>query len=60
MVLPLVLNGTRPKRWRVDPGQPHRERLHPGRLDFLWQVAQQIAIGVNNALEHEAVGERAG
>ena len=28
-------------------------------LDFLWQVAHQIAIGVKNALEHRKLSERA-
>ena len=60
MVLPLVLNHESSKVVGVLAlGSRSDAAFTQADLDFLWQVAHQVAIGVKNALEHRKLSERA-
>ena len=60
MMLPLVLNDNS-QEWLacLTLGSRIETAFTQADLDFLWQVAQQIAIGVKNALEHRKLSESA-
>ena len=59
LVLPLVLNGGGKSVGVLTLGSRTESAFTQEDIDFLRQVARQIAIGVNNALEHRKVSESA-
>jgi|HubBroStandDraft_6_1064221.scaffolds.fasta_scaffold17593_4 formate hydrogenlyase transcriptional activator len=60
MILPLVLNDKSSRVVGVLAlGSRIESAFTQADLDFLWQVAQQVAIGVKNALEHRKLSESA-
>ncbi len=59
MILPLVQNGSEASLGLLALGSRTEAAFTQADLEFLWQVAQQIAIGVKNALEHRKLSESA-
>ena len=59
MVLPLVHKDSSSPVGVLTLASRAENAFSQGDLDFLWQVAQQIAIGVKNALEHRKLSETA-
>jgi formate hydrogenlyase transcriptional activator len=59
MILPLVLNDTGLTVGVLTLGSRTESAFTQDDLAFLWQVAQQVAIGVKNALEHRKLSESA-
>jgi formate hydrogenlyase transcriptional activator len=59
MILPLVRNGTDDCVGVLTLGSRTECAFTPADIEFLRQVARQIAIGVNNALEHRKLSESA-
>ena len=57
LVLPLRLSGTSHSVGVLTLGSRTGNAFTQADVDFLGQVAQQIAIGVNNALEHQKLSE---
>jgi formate hydrogenlyase transcriptional activator len=58
-VLPLVVNGTGKTLGVLTLGSRTESAFTPSDLEFLRRVAQQIAIGINNALEHWKLSQSA-
>ena len=59
LVLPLLLNGTEKSVGVLTLGSRTECAFSQPDIDFLQQVARQIAIGVNNALQHHQLSESA-
>ena len=59
LVLPLLLNGTEKSVGVLTLGSRTECAFSQTDIDFLQQVARQIAIGVNNALQHHQLSENA-
>jgi formate hydrogenlyase transcriptional activator len=59
LVLPLILNGTEKSVGVLTLGSRTECAFSQTDIDFLQQVARQIAIGVNNALQHHQLSESA-
>jgi len=59
MLLPLVTNGAESSLGVLALGSRTESAFRHADLDFFRQVAQQIAIGVKNALEHRKLSESA-
>jgi formate hydrogenlyase transcriptional activator len=59
MILPLVLKDTGLTVGVLTLGSRTDKAFTQDDLAFLWQVAQQVAIGVKNALEHRKLSESA-
>jgi len=59
LVLPLVLNGSGKSVGVLTLGSRTECAFSQTDIDFLQQVARQIAIGVSNALQHQVVSENA-
>jgi formate hydrogenlyase transcriptional activator len=57
MLLPLLLNGAENSLGVLGLGSRSEAAFSQTDVDFLRQVAQQIAIGVKNALEHHKLSE---
>ena len=57
LVLPLRLSGSSHSVGVLTLGSRSGNAFSQADVDFLGQVAQQIAIGVNNALEHQKLSE---
>lgn len=57
LVLPLRLNGSSKSVGVLTLGSRTESAFTQADVDFLGQVARQIAIGVNNALEHRRLSE---
>jgi len=59
MLLPLVMNGSESSLGVLALGSRTEAAFSRDDLDFFMRVAEQIAIGVNNALEHRKLSETA-
>ena len=59
MILPLAMNGAESNLGVLALGSRTESAFSQADLDFFGQVAQQIAIGVRNALEHRKLSESA-